>query len=153
MISQITGTGAPAAARANLILQVVMGVALLAGAILARRKKYLAHAICQSTVLLINAIAIAWLMLPSFQHTVMPRLPNRWHRAYYIWPIVHGALGVVAEVFGLYIALVAGTNLLPESLKFRSWKFWMRFEVALWWLVLLAGLGTYLYWYTAVPLP
>lgn len=152
MISGILGTGAPVAADANLILQIVMGVTLLAGMALARMKKYTAHAICQSTVLLINTIVIAWLMWPSFRHTVLPRLPRGWHRPYYVWPIVHGTLGAFAEALGIYIALAAATNLLPEKLRLRHWKFWMRFELVLWWLVLLAGLGTYLYWYTTILL-
>lgn len=153
MISGILGAGAPVAADVNLILQIGMGVALFAGMVLARMKKYAAHAVCQSTVLFFNAIVIAWLMWPSFDRTVLPRLPFRWHRAYYIWPIVHGTLGAFAEAIGIYIVLAAATNLLPARLKFRRWKFWMRFELVLWWLVLLAGLGTYLYWYTAFPLP
>lgn len=153
MISPILGTGAPLRADANLILQFVLGVALLAGAVLARMKKYAAHAICQTLVLLINAVAIVCVMWPSFQHSVFPRFPRRWLHAYYVWPAVHGALGAVAEVFGLYIALVAGTKLVPDKLKFRRWKFWMRFELGFWWLVLLSGVGTYLYWYTAFPLP
>lgn len=150
MFSGILGTGAPVAADANLILQIVMGVALLAGAALARMRKYVAHAICQSTVLLTNAVAIAWFMWPSFRHTVLPRLPKRWHVAYYLWPTIHGVLGACTELLGLYIALAAGTHLLPEALRFRRWKFWMRFELVLWWLVLLTGVGTYLYWYTAI---
>jgi len=153
MFSRILGSGAPAEADANLILQVAMGAALLAGALLARMKRYKPHAICQTAVLLINAVAIAWMMWPSFQYTVLPHVHKRWYLAYYLWPIAHGTLGAFAEFFGIYVALVAGTNLLPAKLKFRRWKFWMRFELALWWLVLLTGLGTYLYWYTAVPLP
>lgn len=153
MFSRILGTGAPVAADANLILQVAMGAALLAGALLARMKRFKAHAICQTAVLLINAVAIALIMWPSLQHTVLPRVHHRWYLAYYMWPIAHGALGAFAELFGIYIALVAGTNLLPAKLKFHRWKFWMRFELALWWLVLLTGIGTYLYWYTAIPLP
>lgn len=152
MFSRILGTGAPAA-NANLILQVAMGAALLAGALLARLKRFTAHAMCQTAVLLINAVAIALVMWPSFQHTVLPHVHHRWYLAYYMWPIVHGALGAFAELFGIYIVLVAGTNLLPARLKFHRWKFWMRFELALWWLVLLTGIGTYLYWYTAIPLP
>ena len=66
---------------------------------------------------------------------------------------MHGTLGGFAELFGIYVALVAGTNLLPAKLKFRRWKLWMHFELDLWWLVLLTGVGTYLYWYTAIPLP
>src|SRR6185437_8288980 len=61
MFSRILGSGAPAEADANLILQVAMGAALLAGALLARMKRYKPHAICQTAVLLINAVAIAWM--------------------------------------------------------------------------------------------
>lgn len=50
MITGLFGTAAPAAADANLILQIAMGVALLAGMMLARMKKYTAHATCQTTV-------------------------------------------------------------------------------------------------------
>ncbi|HKF51080.1 MAG TPA: hypothetical protein VKB26_02110 [Candidatus Acidoferrales bacterium] len=150
MLSGILGTGAPATADANLILQIIMGVALFAGAALARMKKYTAHAVCQSTVLLINAITIAWLMWPSFRHTVLPRLPRRWHVAYYLWPTIHGLLGACAELLGIYIAMAASSRLLPKALKFRRWKFWMRLELVLWWFVLLSGVGTYLYWYTSL---
>lgn len=148
--SRILGTGAPVEADVNLILQAVMGMALLAGAVLARMKKFVGHAVCQSTVLVTNAIAIAFFMWPSFQRTVLPRLPRRWHDAYHIWPIVHGTLGVFAELLGIYIVLAAGTRLLPEALRLHRWKCWMRFELVLWWLVLLTGLGAYLYWYTGL---
>jgi hypothetical protein len=57
---------------------------------------------------------------------------------------------VVAEIFGSYIALVAGTNLLPESWRIQRWKLWMRVELALWWIALGAGMATYFFWY--VPL-
>lgn len=153
MISKFLGSAAAVAANVNLILQVAMGAALLGGALLARMKRYKAHAICQTAVLLLNAVAIALIMWPLFQRTVLPRVHHRWYLTYYLWPIAHGALGAFAELFGIYIALVAGTNLLPARLKFHRWKFWMRFELTLWWLVLLTGFGTYLYWYTAIPLP
>jgi len=60
---------------------------------------------------------------------------------------VHGALGVVAEIFGLYIALVAGTNVLPQSWRIQRWKLWMRVELALWWISLGTGIATYFIWY------
>lgn len=154
MLSRILGTGAPAAADANLILQMILGVALATGAMLARMKKYAAHAICQSAVLAVNAVAIALVMWPSFHHTVLPRLPvHWWHRAYYLWPVVHGASGAITEMLGVYIALAAATPALAQKVKFCRWKLWMRVQLALWWVVLLTGVGTYLYWYTAFPLP
>jgi uncharacterized membrane protein YozB (DUF420 family) len=63
--------------------------------------------------------------------------------------MAHGVLGAVAEVLGLYILLVAGTNILPLSWRFQRWKLWMRIELALWWVVLLSGIGTYYTWYAA----
>ena len=46
------GTGAPFGADLNLVVQLTMGAALIAGALLARYKRYTAHGICQTTVLL-----------------------------------------------------------------------------------------------------
>jgi uncharacterized membrane protein YozB (DUF420 family) len=63
--------------------------------------------------------------------------------------MAHGVLGALAEVLGLYILLVAGTNILPHSWRFRRWKLWMRIELVLWWVVLLSGIGTYYIWYAA----
>ena len=63
---------------------------------------------------------------------------------------IHGFLGVAAELLGLYIVLVAGTNLVPRALRIKAWKRWMRAELILWLVVLLAGLATYYVWYIAL---
>ena len=44
------GTGAPFGADLNLVVQLIMGVALIAGALLARQKRYTGHGICQTAV-------------------------------------------------------------------------------------------------------
>jgi plastocyanin len=64
-----------------------------------------------------------------------------------LFATIHAVLGTLAELLGLYIVLVAATNLLPESFRFKNYKLWMRTELALWWVVLLFGIGTYYYWY------
>ncbi len=51
------GTGATFAADFNLVVQLIMGAALIAGAFLAKQKRYRAHAICQTTVLLLNVLS------------------------------------------------------------------------------------------------
>ena len=101
-------TGASFKADVNLVVQVAMGVALIAGAFLARAKRYTAHGICQTAVLLLNLAMILYVMWPSFYSEVLPVLPNHLTDSYYGVPSAHGVLGVSAEVFGLYIALVAG---------------------------------------------
>ncbi len=143
------GTAAPLAADLNLVVQLAMGAALIAGTFLARRRLYTAHGICQTAVLLLNLIAIAAVMWPSFHKQVLPRLFSHLRHRYYAVAAAHAALGGAAEVLGLYVALVAGTNLVPRRLRFRNWKVWMRVVLVLWWVALFAGLGTYYWWYVA----
>ena len=143
------GTGAPFEADVNLLVQVMMGVALIAGVLLAKQHRYRAHGICQTTVLLLNLLMIGLVMWPSFKRQVSPRFPRVLHKAHYAVPALHAALGISAELLGLYIVLVAGTNVLPMWMRFNNWKRWMRAEFALWFLVVISGMGTYYAWYIA----
>jgi uncharacterized membrane protein YozB (DUF420 family) len=142
------GTQAGFGADLNLLIQIAMGVALITGAFLARQKRYRAHGTCQGTVLILNLMLISSVMWPSFHEQVLPHFAKHFGKRYYAIATVHGVLGVVAEFLGLYILLVVGTNILPESWRFRRWKLWMRIELALWLIVLLTGIGTYFIWYT-----
>ena len=141
------GTQAGFSADLNLVIQIAMGFALIAGAFLARAKRYRAHGACQTAVLLLNLVMIGFVMWPAFHQQVLPRLPRRFAKPYYTIATFHGILGAAAELLGLYILLVAGTNVLPRAWRFRRWKLWMRIELALWWAVLLSGIATYLIWH------
>ncbi len=145
------GTGATFAADLNLLVQLGMGLALLAGAFLARRKRFAAHGVCQTTVLALNLVMIALVMWPSFQ-MMRPQLPAGLRDRFYAVATIHAALGTAAELLGLYIVLVAATSVVPRRLRFQNWKVWMRSELALWWVVVLFGVGTYYVWYIA-PVP
>ncbi|HEX4824287.1 MAG TPA: DUF420 domain-containing protein [Candidatus Polarisedimenticolaceae bacterium] len=144
------GTGATFAADLNLLVQLAMGVALIVGALLARRGRYAAHGVCQTTVMVLNLVTIVWVMGPSFRLQVIPRLPAGLDRRYFAVATVHALLGAVAEMLGLYIVLVAGTKIVPKRLRFTNWKRWMRFELGLWWVVILTGVLTYAWWYQAL---
>lgn len=141
------GTGATFYADLNLIVQIAMGLALLYGMMLARKKNFQAHKICQSSVMILNLLMIFLIMSPSFHRQVQPQIPQGLQDAYYLVAFIHAALGTLAELLGLYIVLVAATNILPEKLKFDRYRPWMRTELALWWLVIFLGLGTYYFWY------
>ena len=143
------GTGAPFGADLNLVVQLIMGLALIAGVLLAKQKRYTAHGICQTTVLLLNLLMIELVMWPSFQQQVKPALSKVLHKWYYEAATIHTLLGIAAELLGLYIVIVAGTNLLPRRLRFKRWKLWMRTELVLWAIVLVSGVGTYCAWYVA----
>ena len=143
------GTGAPFGADLNLVVQLIMGLALIAGVLLATQKRYTAHGICQTTVLLLNLLMIGLVMWPSFQQQVKPALSKVLHKWYYEAATIHALLGIAAELLGLYIVIVAGTNLVPQRLRFKRWKLWMRTELVLWAIVLVSGVGTYCAWYVA----
>src|SRR5450432_1043065 len=141
------GTAAPRYADAVVLLEMGMGLVLLLGAVLARRKKFRVHAWCQSTVVLLNLAIVLLVMVPSFQTRVSPKIPAKLCKHYYALATMHAVLGTVGEIAGLYIVLAAGTNLLPQRLRMTRYKFWMRGVLALWWVVLLLGLATYVRWY------
>jgi len=141
------GTVAPPYAHLTLLLEMAMGVGLLIGAWLARRRRFRQHAWCQSAIVLLNLSVILLVMMPSFQVQVVPEIPLRLAKTYYALATAHAALGTITEIAGLYILLAAGTGVLPEKFRITKYKAWMRTVLVLWWFVLLLGLATYVRWY------
>jgi uncharacterized membrane protein YozB (DUF420 family) len=130
-----------------LLLEIAMGLGLLGGALLARKRRFREHAWCQSVIVLLNLGVIVFTMIPSFAARVGPKIPAKLGKSFYALPTVHAALGTITEVAGLYILLAAGTNVLPEKFRITRYKLWMRTVVVLWWVVLVLGFATYARWY------
>ena len=42
------------------------------------------------------------------------------HKWYFAAPTIHAVLGMTAELLGLYIVVVAGTNIVPTYLAFQT---------------------------------
>jgi uncharacterized membrane protein YozB (DUF420 family) len=141
------GTAAPLAADLVLLLEISMGVVLLIGAWLARKRRFQLHAWCQSVVVLLNLVVVAVIMIPSFHMHVLPRIPAKLGKPYYSLATVHAGLGGATEIAGLYVLLAAGTSVLPEKFRITKYKVWMRTVLVLWWVVLLLGITTYTRWY------
>ena len=142
------GMGATFSADLNLVLQVAMALSLLAGAWLARRKRYFAHGCVQSTVVILNLVLIARIMLPSFSKQVASQIPGGLKDPYYSVAFAHSVVGGIAALLGLYVILT-GMKLLPQSLRFNNYKAWMRSTLALWWVAIALGISTYAVWYAA----
>jgi uncharacterized membrane protein YozB (DUF420 family) len=124
-----------------------MGVGLLIGALLARMRRFRAHAWCQSAIVLLNLAVILLVMIPSFHVHVSPKIPLKLGKPYYALATAHAALGTITEIAGLYILLAAGTSVLPERFRITNYRLWMRAVLVLWWVVILVGLATYFRWY------
>ena len=146
----LLGTAAPRAADLTLLVESAMGLALIMGAMLARRRWYRAHGWCQSIVVLLNPVVIAAYMVPSFRRQVVPAIHADLTDFAYILAAAHGSAGLISELLSLYILLVAGANILPQRLRFTRYRLWMRTALALWWLVLLLGAVTYIRWYVLI---
>lgn len=71
-------------------------------------------------MLLLNLGMIGLVMWPSFQQQVRPALSESLHKWYFATATVHALLGGTAELLGLYIVIVAGTRVLPESLALQG---------------------------------
>jgi uncharacterized membrane protein YozB (DUF420 family) len=140
-------TVAPSYASLVLLLEMAMGVGLVFGAVLARRRRFRGHAWCQSVIVLLNLGVIVLSMMPSFLVHVSPKIPLKLGKAYYAIATVHAALGSITEIAGVYVLLAAGTSVLPERFRMTNYKRWMRTVLALWWVVLLLGIATYVRWY------
>src|SRR5260370_16551651 len=147
LIKAFLETAAPSGANVVLVLEIAMGVGLLVGARLARKRRFRQHAWCQSIIVLLNLALLAVMMIPSFPVHVLPRVPAKLGKAYYALATTHGAFGTVTELAGLYILLSAGTSVLPERLRITKYRVWMRSVLVLWWVVLLLGIATYMRWY------
>jgi Ca2+/H+ antiporter len=130
-----------------LLLELAMGLGLLAGAIFARVRKFQVHAWCQTIIVLLNAAVITLVMLPSFRRSVSPRIPLKLGKSFYAMATAHAALGAIVEGAGLYILLAASTTLMPEKLRLTRYKLWMRAVLVAWWVVILLGVVTYARWY------
>jgi hypothetical protein len=141
------GTAAPRYADLVLLMEIVMGVGLLIGALLARIRRFRAHAWCQSIIVLSNLVVIVLIMIPSFHVHVSPKIPLKLGKAYYALATAHAALGTLTEFAALYILLSAGTRLLPPKLRMADYKVSMRTVLVLWLLEIVLGLETYVHWY------
>lgn len=140
-------TAAPAFANLTMSIELVMGIVLIFGAWMAHRRWYTQHAWCQSFVVLLNLIVIAIAMVPSFNTSVRPRIPEKLGHSFYALATTHAILASVAEVVALYMMLAAGTQLLPAQVRPANLKIGMRITLALWWTALVLGFATYLRWY------
>jgi hypothetical protein len=151
MTEGLFGKEAPRGADYVLLLEFGMGAGLILGAWLARNGRFRQHAWCQSSIVLLNLAVVVAMMFPSFWIQVLPRIPEKLGKAYYALATAHAALGIIAEIAGLYILLAVGTSVLPNKLRISHYKAWMRSVLVVRWLVLLLGFATYTRWYIRLP--
>jgi len=143
----MTTFAAPMGADYAAYAEIALGIMLVVGWVLVRLGHVRIHALLQSTIVLVNIPIVLYWMVPSYLLNVAPGVPADLGQSFYLYPTLMLVAGVAAECLGIYVLLVAGTNLVPERWRFRRYKLWMRSLLALWWSVLVLGLATYVTWY------
>jgi plastocyanin/uncharacterized membrane protein YozB (DUF420 family) len=133
--------GIRTAADINLAAQLLLLAGLLAGFWLARQKRFDQHANVQTAMVLLNLVFIALVMVPSFYGYVVAGGTTTGRVAQFM--IAHGILGVVVEVFAIYLILRMRTGMIPKALRIGNIKLAMRTTLALWTLLVLLGVGIY----------
>ena len=142
------GTRASLFADINLIAEIILLLGLVVGYGFARQGNIPAHQYNQTTWVLFNIILVIFIMGGAFTRQVIPGIPANLAQAYTLVSFIHGVLGLITILCGIYI-LLRMNQLLPPALRIKWWKNLMRITLGLYWLVGLFGFGTYYVWYVA----
>jgi uncharacterized membrane protein YozB (DUF420 family) len=142
LVEGFLGRASTLGADVNLVVQLAMGVLLFVGLRLARRSRFRGHGLCQATALVVTLVMTAAWMVPAYHANYGPGI-FRLGNPITIIAAAHVVTGSLALLLGIYVVLVAGTPLVPQPLRFRNYKRWMRILIAVWWLALLFGVLTY----------
>ncbi len=125
----------------NLAAQLLILVGLWAGAYFAHRKQISRHQAIQTTLVLANMFFILLVMATSFYNYVIAGGTTTGTVASLM--IIHGVVGLVAELTGIYLILRMSTQVLPPGLRVRNYKLVMRSLLGLWTVLVVLGLGIY----------
>ncbi len=143
--------GGPRHADTCLLIEVGLISAMTVGAIFARKGRYRTHSLIEASAVLVNLVMIGVFMLPVFPRHSWRRGLAVFGRPHFSVIAIHAVLGAGTETLALCVLLSAGTRLLPERLRIRNYKRWMRTVLLLWWTAFLAGGAVYYVWYVALP--
>ena len=141
------GTNARLLSDLNLSLQLLMAAALVIAVLLARRGNYRAHQLIMTAVVLVNLVAIAFVMGSGFADQVLAD-PAPGAESQRLSPLLHGIAGTVAEALGIYL-LLRMYEVLPGPLRIANFKLLMRLTFGLWLLVVAGGVALYVSVYAA----
>lgn len=137
------GTKATLRSDLTLVLIIVTAILFNVGFVLARRKQFVAHRWVQTSAVILNTLVVLISMVTSYIVHILPGIPSKLAQGDYAVTTVHGIIGAVALIFGVFVAL-RGNELLPQRMKFQNYKPFMRWAYALYMLATLGGILVYI---------
>jgi len=137
--------GTRLAADINLLAQILLLVGLWIGFYYARTRRIPKHANMQTAMVMANLFFVFFVMIPSFYQYVI--LAGTTGGVVAQLMLLHGVLGLIAELSGVYLVLRMRTALIPPRLRIRDFKLVMRATLGLWTIIFVLGIGVYYYRY------
>lgn len=127
----------------TLVLILLTAVMFTVGWQLALRKHYEAHRWVQTVAAVLNAVVVLSVMIASFIKHILPGIPGKLLQGDYGITTLHAFVGTCGLVLGLFVVL-RGNGLVPEALRFKAYKPYMRAAYVLYMLATLIGVIVYL---------
>jgi uncharacterized membrane protein YozB (DUF420 family) len=137
------GTYATFHSDAVLVLILISVLLLTIGWQLRARKHPKAHCPLQAVAVILNTGVVAEWMIHSFDANILPGIPRKLFLGSYGIATLHGIIGTIAVLLGVFIVLRA-YNLVPRILRFKNYKNFMRASYLFY--VVSALLGVYVYY-------
>ena len=136
------GTRALMRSDLTLVLTLLSAALLTLGWQLALRKRFDAHRWVQTAAVTLNALVVVLSMVTSYIEHILPGIPAKLGQGDYAIVTLHGLLGVVAVLLGVFVALRAN-GLVPKALQFANYKLFMRWAYGLYMLATAGGVALY----------
>ncbi len=136
------GTKAPVRSDITLLLILATAILFTIGWQLAVNRKYEAHRWVQTAAAVLNAIVVLLAMVNVFIVYILPGIPGKLFQGSYGPTTLHGIVGAIGLILGVFIVLRAN-KLVPESLRFKNYKLFMRTSYVLYMVATLLGLVVY----------
>jgi uncharacterized membrane protein YozB (DUF420 family) len=136
------GTKATLRSDLTLVLILISAVLFNIGFILARRKQFNAHRWVQTSAVTLNTLVVLISMVTSYIIYILPGIPSKLAQGDYAVTTLHGMIGAVALLWGVFVAL-RGNKLVPKGLRFNNYKLFMRWAYSLYMVSTLGGVILY----------
>jgi hypothetical protein len=137
------GTHAPFQSDLSLLLILVSIVLLTIGWQLRLHGHPKAHCPIQAIAAVVNILAVAVVMIPSYIIHILPGIPAKLGTGDYAFTTVHAVVGAAATLLGVFVVLRA-YNLVPVRLRFKNYKLFMRTAYLLYASAALLGIVEYI---------
>ena len=132
-----------------LVLIIISSTLFTVGWQLAVHKHYDVHRWVQTSAAIINASVVLVVMVGSFLGFTLPKISNQFAQPPVWVTTVHACVGIITFLLGMFVVLRAN-KLVPQALRFKNYKLFMRTAYALYMTATLVGVAVYVVTYMLV---